>query len=143
MIYHVFSAYLEVGGSRYPLTYYDLFIHQQTDALGRPASLTQGGTITVELHSPPQTDTVLTDWMLSPTRQHDGFVHLYREDTKAKLKTTAAADRSFFNAYCVDMGVHFSATGSGPLLTSIVISPQRVAVGAVVHDNTGRRSAGR
>ena len=66
----------------------------------------------------------------SPTRQHDGFVHLYREDTKAKLKTI-----SFFNAYCVDMGVHFSATGSGPMLTSIVISPQRVAVGAVVHDN--------
>ncbi|MBO0932104.1 type VI secretion system tube protein TssD [Fibrella aquatilis] len=125
-----FSAYLEVGGSRYPLTYYDLFIHQQTDALGRPASLTQGGTITVELHSPPQTDTVLTDWMLSPTRQHDGFVHLYREDSKAKLKTV-----SFFNAYCVDMGVHFSASGSGPMLTSIVISPQRVAVGAVVHDN--------
>ncbi|MBO0931733.1 type VI secretion system tube protein TssD [Fibrella aquatilis] len=94
-----FSAYLEVGGNRYPLTYYDLFIHQQTDMLGRPASLTQGGTITVELHSPPQTDTVLIVWMLSPTKQHDGFVHLYREDTKAKFKTI-----SFFNAYCVDMG---------------------------------------
>ena len=125
-----FSAFLEVGGSRYPLTYYDLYLHQQTDVLGRPASLTQGGTITCELHAPPQTDTVLTDWMLSPTRQYDGLVHLYREDTKAKLKTI-----SFFNAYCVDMGVHFSATGSGPMLTSIVISPQRVAVGAVVHDN--------
>ncbi len=125
-----FSAYLEVGGSRYPLTYYDLYIHQQTDTLGRPASLTQGGTITCELHSPDQRDNVLTEWMLSPTKQHDGFVHLYREDTKAKLKTIA-----FFNAYCVDMGVHFSASGLGPMMTRIVISPQRVAVGAIVHDN--------
>lgn len=125
-----FSAFLEVGGSRYPLTYYDLYIHQQTDSLGRPASPTLGGTITVELHSPGQNDTVLTEWMLSPTRQHDGFVHLYRDDTKAKLKTI-----SFFNAYAVGMGEHFSASGSGPMLTQLVISPQRVAVGGIVHDN--------
>ncbi|MBO0938906.1 hypothetical protein J2I47_20300 [Fibrella sp. HMF5335] len=76
---------------------------------GRPASLTQGGTITCELHAPPQTDTVLTQWILSSTRQHDGFVHLYREDTQAKLKTV-----SFFKAHAVNMGVHFSASGSGP-----------------------------
>ena len=125
-----FSAFLEVGGSRYPLTYYDLYLHQQTDALGRPASHTQGGTLTCELYTPDQRDTVLTNWMVSPTRQYDGFVHLYRQDSKAKLKTI-----SFFNAYCVNMGVHFSATGSRPMFTSIVISPQRVAVGAVVHNN--------
>ena len=125
-----FSAFLEVGDSRYPLTYYDLFIHQQTDSLGRPASPTLGGTITVELHSPGQNDTVLTEWMLSPTRQYDGFVHLYRDDTKAKLKTI-----SFFNAYLIDMGEHFSASGSGPMKTQLVISPQRVAVGGIVHDN--------
>ena len=125
-----FSAFLEVGGSRYPLTYYDLFIHQQTDSLGRPASPTLGGTITVELHSPGQSDTVLAEWMLSPTRQYDGFVHLYRDDTKAKLKTI-----SFFNAYLIDMGEHFSASGSGPMMTQLVISPQRVAVGGIVHDN--------
>ncbi len=125
-----FSVFLEVGGSRYPLTYYHLYIHQYTDSLGRPASLTLGGTITVELHSPGQNDTVLTEWMLSPTRQYDGFVHLYRDDSPAKLKTV-----SFFNAYLVDMREHFSATGSGPMLTQLVISPQRVAVGGIVHDN--------
>ena len=125
-----FSAFLEVGGSTYPLTYYDLYIHQYTDSLGRPASPTLGGTITVELHSPGQSDTVLAEWMLSPTRQYDGFVHLYRDDTKAKLKTI-----SFFNAYLVDMGEHFSASGSGPMKTQLVISPQRVAVGGILHDN--------
>lgn len=64
--------------------------------------------------------------------QEDGRIILMQVSPESTLKTI-----SFFNAYCVGMQTSFmpGASGGGSLQMHIRISPQRVAVGAIVHDN--------
>lgn len=128
-----FTAFLEVSGKQYPLQRYELGMRQEIDHLGRPASPVLGVVITCTLHSPVSSDSFLYQWMLSPTMQQDGKIRLLQAGVKATEKTI-----SFFNAYCVDMNLNFFPGLSGGLGSSwlqVQISPQRVAVGAIVHDN--------
>lgn len=128
-----FAAFLEVGGKRYPLFRYEFEMHQETDTLGRPASPVLGGTISCILSTPGQTDPFLMQWMLSPTMQQDGRVMLTNPESKSTLKTI-----SFFNAYCTHMDISFMPGvngGAGSSQMQLQISSQRVAVGAIVHDN--------
>lgn len=125
-----FAAYLNVGSSTYRLYSYDLSIQQETDSLGRPSSATQGGVITCTMDAP--NDGFLHQWMFSPTMQADGKLVLMQESPEATLKTI-----SFFNAYCVNLDIRFrpGAGGAGSFVNTLRISPQRVAVGAIVLDN--------
>ncbi|MEZ0540918.1 type VI secretion system tube protein TssD [Fibrella arboris] len=125
-----FAAYLSVGSNTYRLYSYDLAIRQETDSLGRPASPTQGGLITCTLDSP--NDGFLHQWMFSPTMQASGKLVLMQESPEATLKTI-----SFFNAYCIGLTIRYQpgANGAGSFVNTIRISPQRVAVGAIVLDN--------
>ncbi|WP_375444252.1 type VI secretion system tube protein TssD [uncultured Fibrella sp.] len=125
-----FAAYLSVGSSTYRLYSYDLAIQQETDSLGRPSSATQGGVITCTLDAP--NDGFLHQWMFSPTMQADGKLVLMQESPESTLKTI-----SFFNAYCVNLDIKFrpGAGGAGSFVNTLRISPQRVAVGAIVLDN--------
>lgn len=127
-----FSAFLDVHGQQYPLLGYDLSLHQETDSLGRPASPTMGGTVTCILSAPGSDKSFLHQWMLSPTMQQDGKIILMRDSPKATLKTI-----SFFNACCVGLQTRFvaGAGGGGSMQMTIRISPQRVAIGAIIHDN--------
>ncbi|RYF69771.1 MAG: hypothetical protein EOO39_16960, partial [Cytophagaceae bacterium] len=127
-----FTAILEVKGNRFPLLGYDLSIHQETDSLGRPASPTLGGTIDCVLSAPGSDQPFLLQWMFSPTMQEDGKIILLQESPRATLKTI-----SFFNAYCTGLQTNFvpGDSGGGSLQMHIRISPQRIAVGAIVHDN--------
>lgn len=128
-----FTAFLEVGGKQYPLQRYELGMRQEIDQLGRPASPVLGVAITCTLHSPVSSDSFLYQWMLSPTMQQDGKIRLLQAGAKATEKTI-----SFFNAYCIDMNLNFFPGLSGGMGSSwlqLQISPQRVAVGAIVHDN--------
>lgn len=122
------------GGKRQhlPLLSYTLSIHQETDSLGRPASLTLGGTITCVLSTPGSDKPFLHQWMFSPTMQEEGRLILMQDSPRATLKTI-----SFFNAYCVGLQTNFTpgAGGGGSLQTQVRISSQRVAVGAIIHDN--------
>jgi RHS repeat-associated protein len=133
-----FTAFLEVGGKKYPLHQYEIEFHQRVDELGRPASRTHGGTIRCVLATPGNADPLLYQWMLDPTMQKDGKLRLLHADSTATLKTI-----SFFNAYCTGLEMRFlpgaAAAGNGPAQSStrleVQINPQRVAVGAIVHDN--------
>lgn len=128
-----FAAFLEVGGKRYPLYRFEFSMHQETDTLGRPASPVLGGTIVCVLSSPGSQDPFLYQWMLSPTMQQDGKIVLTEPESGATLKTI-----SFFNAYCTQMDLTFRPGqngGAGSSLIQLQISPQRVAVGAILHDN--------
>ncbi|MEZ0539976.1 type VI secretion system tube protein TssD [Fibrella arboris] len=127
-----FSAFLDVKGQQYPLLAYELSIHQETDSLGRPASPTLGGTIDCVLSSPGSDQPFLHQWMFSPTMQEDGKIVLMQDSPRATLKTI-----SFFNAYCIGLQTNFvpGAGGGGSLQLHVRLSPQRIAVGAIVHDN--------
>lgn len=54
-----FTAFLEVGGKKYPLYRYELYVRQEVDELGRPASPVLGGTITCTLTIPANQDSFL------------------------------------------------------------------------------------
>ncbi|MEZ0607275.1 type VI secretion system tube protein TssD [Fibrella sp. WM1] len=128
-----FTAFLEVSGKQYPLQRYELGMRQEIDHLGRPASPVLGVVISCTLHSPVSSDSFLYQWMLSPTMQQDGKIRLLQAGAKATEKTI-----SFFNAYCIDMNLNFFpglSAGMGSSWLQLQISPQRVAVGAIVHDN--------
>ena len=64
--------------------------------------------------------------------QQDGYIALMALSPETTLKTI-----SFFNAYCVGLQTTFvpAAGGGGSLQMHIRISPQRVAIGAIIHDN--------
>ncbi|MEZ0539977.1 type VI secretion system tube protein TssD [Fibrella arboris] len=127
-----FYAFLDVKSEQYPLLAYELSIHQETDSLGRPASPTLGGTIDCVLSSPGSDQPFLHQWMFSPTMQEDGKIVLMQDSPRATLKTI-----SFFNAYCIGLQTNFvpGAGGGGSLQLHVRLSPQRIAVGAIVHDN--------
>ncbi|WP_375447099.1 type VI secretion system tube protein TssD [uncultured Fibrella sp.] len=127
-----FTAILEVKGNCFPLLSYDLSIYQETDSLGRPGSPTLGGTIDCVLSAPGSDQPFLLQWMFSPTMQEDGKIILLQESPKATLKTI-----SFFNAYCTGLQTNFvpGDSGGGSLQMHIRISPQRIAVGVIIHDN--------
>ncbi|MEZ0538294.1 type VI secretion system tube protein TssD [Fibrella arboris] len=127
-----FAAFLDVQGVRYPLLTYSLAIHQDTDSLGRPASPTYGGTIDCVLAAPGADRPFLMQWMFSPTMQQDGQLVLMQDVPRTTLKTI-----SFFSAYCVGLQMRFQpgAGGGGSLQIQVRISPQRIAVGTIIHDN--------
>jgi hypothetical protein len=127
-----FQAYLEVAGQKYPLYRYDFSVYQVVDALSRPASPVLGGKLLCTLAASAQQDSLLTQWMLSPTMQCDGVVRLMRADAKATEKTI-----TFENAYCIGLNFQFTPgqQGHASSLLDIEISPQRVSVGSILHDN--------
>jgi hypothetical protein len=133
-----FTAFLEVGGKTYPLHQYEFSVHQHVDELSRPASPTLGGIIHCVLGTPDTSDPFLYEWMINPTLQQDGKIRLQQADSTATAKTIR-----FFNAYCTSLDMNFlpgyAAGGNGQARSStrlaVQISPQRVAVGAIVHDN--------
>ncbi|MEZ0612202.1 type VI secretion system tube protein TssD [Fibrella sp. WM1] len=128
-----FTAFLEVGGNSYPLYRYEFSVHQETDTLGRPSSPVLGGTITCTLSPPSSSDSFLYQWMMSPNLQQDGKIRLLQAQAKATEKTI-----SFFNAYCTSMDLSFMPGlhgRGGSSLIQLQINPQRVAIGAIVHDN--------
>lgn len=124
-----FSASLSIPGFTTDLTYVRLSMQQATDSLGRPASVTQGGTLTVEFNSTD--DKEVNEWMASPTMRLDGTVTYLQLVPKVPLRII-----SFVNAYCIDFHEHFdSSGGSGQMRTTIIISPEKLVASNIELDN--------
>lgn len=61
-----FKAKLKVGGNEYNVLNCNYGLAQETDATGRPSSVTRGGMITIEVES--TSDTSLSDWMFNNSK---------------------------------------------------------------------------
>lgn len=123
-----FKGILSVGAFSTDVNFFHLSIYQHTDSLGRPASRTKGGTMTIEFNSTD--DNVINEWMINPAMRQDGKVVFKQINSPITLREV-----SFFNAYCVSMIEQSNAgTGSGQIITTIVISPERVQTGAIQLD---------
>lgn len=124
-----FVAYLKVGVFSTPCNYIYLDINQAVDVLGRPASLTRGGKITVEFNSTD--DYVVAEWMVDPAKRLDGSILYLNIDSQRTLKELV-----FSNAYCIDFHEHFDGTNnSSQMVTIITISPEKINVGGIELDN--------
>ena len=125
-----FKAILHVSGQNIVLDYVDLDLNQSVDARSRPASMTRGGTITVEFDTPSDGD-MIADWAANPVKQLDGSITYMNQNQDSVMKTI-----NFYNAYCIEFMERFDGSmSSSNMKTSIKISPERVNIGGVEHDN--------
>ena len=125
-----FSAEFSLGTYKTALNYVYLDINQAVDSLGRPASLTRGGKITLEFNA--TADNVVAEWMANPAKRLDGKIRFIKMDS---VESTEKELR-FTNAYCVDLMERFDGTTtSSQMVTVITISPEKIFVGMTELDN--------
>ena len=123
-----FRAKLIIGDFSASLDSFVMELNQHIDALGRPASPTFGGTITMAFDTPD--DPLITKWMFDPVMQKSGIVKLRDLDMKM-LK-----EIQFINAFCTHESINFDGTHSTTkMTTTITISPEDVIVSDMKHSN--------
>lgn len=121
---------LETGGFDTALNYVYLDINQAVDSLGRPASLTRGGKITLEFNSTD--DNIVAEWMANPAKRLNGKIRFIKMDN---IESTEK-EIYFKNAYCVELMERFDGTTTNSqMVTVITISPERILVGSTELDN--------
>ncbi len=125
-----FRARFLLGPLDVPLNYVYLDINQAVDSLGRPASLTRGGKITLEFNATD--DNIVAEWMANPAKRLDGKIRFIKLDN---IESTEKMIQ-FFGAYCVELMERFDGTTTtSQMVTVITISPERIHVGTIELDN--------
>jgi hypothetical protein len=124
-----FSADFTVGTFSTAVNYVHMDINQAVDTLGRPASLTRGGKLTVEFNA--TANNVVAVWMANPAKKMDGSIVFKQMGVNLALK-----EIQFTNAYCVELTERFDgSTSTAQMVTIITISPETITVGGVLLDN--------
>ena len=123
-----FKAQLKVGGNEYNVIHCSYELHQETDATGRPSSITRGGKIRVTVES--TADTSLSDWMFNNFERRDGSIVFLKRDTEATAK-----ELKFTEGYMVKYHENFDSTGKNPMSESFVISAKSIGIGNGEHVN--------
>ncbi len=123
-----FKAKLKVGGKEYNVLNCSYELHQETDATGRPSSITRGGKIKVTVES--TADTSLSDWMFNNFERRDGSIVFFKRDTEATAK-----ELKFQEGYMVKYNENFDSTGKNPMAEAFVISAKGVSIGNGEHVN--------
>jgi hypothetical protein len=124
-----FSAFLTVSGQfEIGVNAVAMEVFQSIDELGRPASPTSAGRITVTFNT--TNDPFITGWMVSPTLQRSGQITFYA------LTGQIMKIIEFTNAFCVDMEEEFDGTATWMQMeTTLVLSPETIRIGSIPHDN--------
>ena len=123
-----FKAKLKVGGNEYNVLNCSYELFQETDATGRPSSVTRGGKIKLIVES--TSDTSLSDWMFNNFERRDGSIVFLKRDTDATSK-----ELKFTEGYMVQYLENFDAAGNNPMTESFVISARSIAIGNGEHEN--------
>ena len=104
------------------------------DQKGRPSSITQGGTVTVEIVSNDQ-DGPLADWMANSYQEHDGEIS-FQDEKNSVLKKL-----EFKKARCVSFTERFDKTPDPtypdrPAMTlTMTISAEDIVFSGATHKN--------
>lgn len=123
-----FKAILKVGGNEYNVLNCSYDLNQETDATGRPSSITRGGKIHLIVES--TADTSLSDWMFNNFERRDGSVVFLKRDTDATAK-----ELQFTEGYMVGYQESFDSTGDNPMNESFTISAKSIGIGNGEHVN--------
>ncbi len=123
-----FKAKLKVGGKEYNVLSCNYELFQETDATGRPSSVTRGGKVYIRVES--TADTSLSDWMFNNFERRDGSIVFLKRDTDATSK-----ELKFTEGYMVKYRENFDATGKNPMVETFVISAREIALGVGFHVN--------
>jgi hypothetical protein len=101
---------------------------QETDATGRPSTVTRGGTITVTVEGNEKTD--LFEWMCNSFERKDGSVVFYKRDSDATLK-----ELKFTEGYLINFTESFNSEGKEPLSVTFTVSAKEIKLGNGTHSN--------
>ena len=117
-----FKSILKVAGKNYNVLSVNYGLFQETDATGRPSTITRGGKIDITVESTGETD--LFEWMTNSFERKDGSVVFYKRDNDATLK-----ELKFKEAYLVKHKEKFDSVGDNPLTETFTISAREIEMG--------------
>ncbi|NMR34202.1 MULTISPECIES: type VI secretion system tube protein TssD [Chryseobacterium] len=123
-----FQATLNVSGKKYNVLNVNYGLFQETDATGRPSTITRGGKIDITVESTGETD--LFEWMTNSFERKDGSVVFYKRDSQATLK-----ELKFSEAYLVKHKEKFDSVGDNPLTETFTISARKIEMGSGAYEN--------
>ncbi|AEW85588.1 phage tail protein [Flavobacterium columnare] len=123
-----FKAKLAVAGKEYTVLNVNYGLFQETDATGRPSTVTRGGKI--ELTIEGTADTSFFEWMTNSFERKDGSVKFFKRDSEAVLK-----ELKFSEGYLVKFRENFDSTGVNPLTETFTISAKKIELGSGAYEN--------
>lgn len=123
-----FLTSLTVAGKDYKVLSVNYDLAQETDASGRPSTVTRGGRIVIEVESTGSTE--LFEWMTNNFERKDGSVKFIKRDSNATLK-----ELKFTEAYMVKYKENFNHMSDNPLTETFTISARKISMGGGEFDN--------
>jgi len=123
-----FLARFKSAGKEWNILNCHYQLKQETDATGRPSSITRGGKIILTVESTG--DTTLFEWMTNNFERKDGVITFIKRDSKATLK-----ELNFKEGYVVEYKENFDASGATPVTETFTISAKEIAMGTGSHIN--------
>ncbi|HEX7754087.1 MAG TPA: type VI secretion system tube protein TssD [Niabella sp.] len=123
-----FKAQLEVAGHKNNVIDISYALKQETDATGRPSTITRGGKIHITVESTG--DTKFFEWMCNNFERKDGKITFTKRDSDATMK-----ELNFKEGYLVDYRENFSSTSENPITETFTISAKEISMGNASHVN--------
>jgi hypothetical protein len=97
-----FKARLTVGGKEFNVLNVNYGLFQETDATGRPSTVTRGGKIELTIEGTGSTE--LFEWMTNSFERKDGSVKFFKRDSDATLKVNPLTESFTISARKIEMG---------------------------------------
>ena len=123
-----FKTKIKVGGKERNVLNVNYALFQETDATGRPSSISRGGQIEVTVEGTGETD--LFEWMTNSFERKDGSIVFIKRDSDATLK-----ELQFTEAYIVNYKENFDSVEENPLTETFVLSARSIKLGTGEHKN--------
>lgn len=123
-----FRAKFKVGGREDNILSCSYALKQETDATGRPSSITRGGKITLTVESTG--DSTYFEWMTNNFERKDGTIVFIKRDNDAKHEEV-----KFTEGYMTEYRKNFDAGGQNPITETFTISARAIEVGTGKHEN--------
>ena len=123
-----FKAIMNLAGKDYTVLNVSYGLFQETDATGRPSTVSRGGKIDVTIKGPGATD--FFEWMTNSFERKEGSIKFLKRDSEATLK-----ELKFTEAYLVKHKEKFDSTGDNPLTETFTISARKIEMGTGVFEN--------
>ncbi|MGJ7030456.1 MULTISPECIES: type VI secretion system tube protein TssD [Niabella] len=123
-----FKAQLDVAGKKVNVLDMNYALNQETDATGRPSSITRGGKITLTVESTGETN--FFEWMCNNFERKDGKIVFTKRDSDATMK-----ELNFKEGYLVQYRENFNSTSDNPITETFTISAKEISMGNASHVN--------
>lgn len=123
-----FKAVFEVGGQKVNVLNCNFSLKQETDATGRPSSITRGGKVNLTVEATG--DSSFFEWVTNNFEKKDCKIIFTKKDDQGTLKTLEIT-----SAYGIAYTCNFDATGDNPMTETFTLSAQSISLGNGKHEN--------